>query len=226
LVVDLKEHSHRRFNPLTREWILVSPHRTERPWLGQVEKSVADAPPTYDPTCYMCPGNVRAAGIRNPDYQVTFVFDNDYPALLPGTPQQKIDQDGLLIARSESGVCRVLCFSPRHDLTMSSMPFSELRCVVDVWAQQFEITARRWGRATLIRTARSGRLPAFRMSPARNKSRSRITWLPTGPAWFALTWSWSEGRAIESSSRTAISRRWFRSGRFGRSKRWWFRGVI
>jgi UDPglucose--hexose-1-phosphate uridylyltransferase len=138
LVVDLKEHSHRRFNPLTREWILVSPHRTERPWLGQVEKSVADAPPTYDPTCYMCPGNVRAAGIRNPDYQVTFVFDNDYPALLPGTPQQKIDQDGLLIARSESGVCRVLCFSPRHDLTMSGMPLSELRCVVDVWAQQFE----------------------------------------------------------------------------------------
>jgi len=138
LVFDLKEHPHRRFNPLTREWILVSPHRTERPWLGQVEKSVADAPPTYDPTCYMCPGNARAAGARNPDYHATFVFENDYPALLSETPEHKIDKDGLIIARSESGVCRVLCFSPRHDLTISRMPISELCCVVDVWAQQFE----------------------------------------------------------------------------------------
>jgi UDPglucose--hexose-1-phosphate uridylyltransferase len=143
LVFDLKEHSHRRFNPLTREWILVSPHRTERPWLGQVEKSVADTPPTYDPTCYMCPGNVRAAGARNPDYQATFVFENDYPALLAETPQHQLDKDELLIALSESGVCRVLCFSPRHDLTVSRMQLSELRCVVDVWAQQSqELVAR------------------------------------------------------------------------------------
>jgi UDPglucose--hexose-1-phosphate uridylyltransferase len=135
---DFKENPHRRFNPLTREWILVSPHRTERPWLGQVEKSVADTPLTYDPSCYMCPGNARAAGARNPNYPATFVFENDYPALLVETPQHQLDKDGLMVACSESGVCRVVCFSPRHDLTISGMQQSELRCVVDVWAQQFE----------------------------------------------------------------------------------------
>lgn len=140
---DLQGHPHRRFNPLTREWVLVSPHRTERPWLGQVEEPAADAPPTYDPTCYMCPGNARAAGARNPSYGATFVFENDYPALLPETPQPRVDKDGLdkdglMIARSESGVCRVLCFSPRHDLTISRMQLSGLRCVVDAWAQQSE----------------------------------------------------------------------------------------
>jgi UDPglucose--hexose-1-phosphate uridylyltransferase len=138
LELDLKENPHRRFNPLTREWILVSPNRTERPWLGQVEKSVANTPPAYDPNCYMCPGNARAAGAGNPDYKATFVFENDFPAVLADTPQHQLDRDGLMIARSESGVCRVLCFSPRHDLTISGMPLSGLRRVVDEWAQQCE----------------------------------------------------------------------------------------
>jgi UDPglucose--hexose-1-phosphate uridylyltransferase len=134
---DLKEHPHRRFNPLTREWVLVSPHRSERPWLGQVEKLAPPSQPRYDPNCYMCPGNVRAAGARNPPYTGTFVFDNDYPALLPGTPQGEIHSDGLLVARSERGICRVVCFSPRHDLTVARMDPPDLRRVVDVWAEQY-----------------------------------------------------------------------------------------
>lgn len=135
---DLKEHPHRRFNPLTREWILVSPHRTQRPWLGQVEKAATEIPPKYDPACYMCPGNTRAAGARNPEYGGTLVFDNDYPALLADTPKGSLEDGGLIIARSESGICRVVCFSPRHDLTVSRMRPDELRRVVDVWTEQYE----------------------------------------------------------------------------------------
>lgn len=137
---DLKEHPHRRFNPLTREWILVSPHRTQRPWLGQMEKLATESEPSYDPNCYMCPGNTRATGARNPLYTATFVFDNDYPALLAGTPEGEIghtQQDGLLVARSERGICRVVCFSPRHDLTVAKMDRAGLRGVVDVWAEQY-----------------------------------------------------------------------------------------
>jgi UDPglucose--hexose-1-phosphate uridylyltransferase len=135
---DLKEHPHRRYNPLTREWILVSPHRTQRPWLGQVEKVADEIPPEYDPACYMCPGNIRAAGVRNPKYDGTLVFDNDYPALLAETPKGSLDDSDLIIARSESGVCRVICFSPRHDLTVARMPRKDIRRVVDVWSEQYE----------------------------------------------------------------------------------------
>ena len=135
---DLKEHPHRRFNPLTREWILVSPHRNQRPWLGQVEEVAAEVPPAYDPACYMCPGNMRAGGTRNPEYDATLVFDNDYPAFLSGTPEGSLDDGGLITARSESGICRVVCFSPRHDLTVARMPLDDLRRVVDVWTEQYE----------------------------------------------------------------------------------------
>jgi UDPglucose--hexose-1-phosphate uridylyltransferase len=140
---DLKAHPHRRFNPLTREWVLVSPHRTERPWLGQVEKLATESESSYDPNCYMCPGNTRATGARNPLYTTTFVFDNDYPALLPGTPKTQMgesggaQENGLLVARSERGICRVVCFSPRHDLTVAKMDQAGLRGVVEVWAEQY-----------------------------------------------------------------------------------------
>jgi UDPglucose--hexose-1-phosphate uridylyltransferase len=134
---NLKEHPHRRLNPLTGEWIMVSPHRTQRPWLGQVEKEATEIPPKYDPACYMCPGNTRAAGARNPEYGGTLVFDNDYPALLADTPEGSLDNGGLIIARSESGICRVVCFSPRHDLAVSRMQLDELRRVVDVWTEQY-----------------------------------------------------------------------------------------
>jgi len=134
---NMEDHPHRRFNPLTREWILVSPHRTRRPWRGQVEKPPVEKKPKYDPDCYMCPGNKRASGARNPIYTGTFVFDNDFAALLPDTPQGELDRDGLLVARSERGICRVVCFSPRHDLTLAEMDVAAIRRVVDVWVEQY-----------------------------------------------------------------------------------------
>jgi UDPglucose--hexose-1-phosphate uridylyltransferase len=134
---DLKEHPHRRFNPLTREWILVSPHRTQRPWQGQVEKSQPPVAAAYDPDCYLCPGNARAGNARNPAYTGTFVFDNDFAALLPDSPQFELDESGLIVASGERGVCRVVCFSPRHDLTIAKMDTGSVRGVVEVWAEQY-----------------------------------------------------------------------------------------
>jgi UDPglucose--hexose-1-phosphate uridylyltransferase len=139
----LSDHPHRRRNPLTDEWVLVSPHRTKRPWQGQVEPPPPEALPAHDPTCYLCPGNERAGGLRNPDYSGTFVFDNDYAALLADVPPGEYaagDEAGhpLLLARAERGVCRVICFSPRHDLTLSRLDQPALRAVVDTWAAQTE----------------------------------------------------------------------------------------
>jgi len=136
--LDLRKHPHRRFNALTAEWILVSPQRAERPWLGQIDKPLDAAPPSYDPTCYMCPGNTRATGHLNPRYRKVFVFDNDYPALLPDTPQAGQNEEDLIVAGSESGICRVVCFSPRHDLTISRMDVTDLRPLVDVWAEEWQ----------------------------------------------------------------------------------------
>ena len=133
--------AHRRFNPLTREWVLVSPHRTQRPWLGEVEKTPPAQPPEYDPGCYLCPGNARAGGVRNPKYADTFVFDNDYPALLPDAPDAAIDESGLIVARTEAGICRVVCFSPRHDLAIPRMDAAQLRALVDVWVEQYRSLA-------------------------------------------------------------------------------------
>jgi len=133
---------HRRYNPLLDEWGLCSPHRLARPWQGQVESGAVPALAAYDPACYLCPGNARAGGVRNPDYAATFVFDNDYPALLPEAGDLPGDGD-LLRARAQTGVCRVLCFSPRHDLSLARMPVAAIRAVVDTWAhQQTELGSR------------------------------------------------------------------------------------
>ncbi len=134
--MDLFTNPHRRYNPLTNEWILVSPHRTQRPWLGQVEKRPPEERPAYDPACYLCPGNERAGGNRNPAYTSTFVFDNDFAALLPDTPNAELNEKGLLKAESERGICRVICFSPRHDLSIPDMSLPDIRRVIDVWAEQ------------------------------------------------------------------------------------------
>jgi UDPglucose--hexose-1-phosphate uridylyltransferase len=128
--------SHRRLNPLTGEWVLVSPGRTNRPWQGQVEPAAAPSAPAYDLACYMCPGNTRANGEKNPKYDATYAFTNDFAALRPETSAYELNDAGLLVARSESGMCRVVCFSPRHDLTLAHMATSEIRKVVDVWAAE------------------------------------------------------------------------------------------
>jgi UDPglucose--hexose-1-phosphate uridylyltransferase len=127
---------HRRFNPLLREWVLCSPHRLSRPWQGQVEAVADDALPRYDPSCYLCPGNSRAGGAVNPQYSSTFAFTNDFPALLPGEAGTTIDEEGLIVAHAESGTCRVLCFSPRHDLTLSRMTQAAIAQVVEAWAEE------------------------------------------------------------------------------------------
>ncbi|MFN8439295.1 MAG: UDP-glucose--hexose-1-phosphate uridylyltransferase [Caldilineaceae bacterium] len=130
------DHPHRRFNSLTGEWVLVSPHRTKRPWQGQVERPPQETRPAHDPQCYLCPGNSRAGGLHNPDYTSTFVFTNDFSALLPDTPPAGPAENPLLRSESEQGECRVICFSPRHDLTLPEMEVSAIRHVVDVWADQ------------------------------------------------------------------------------------------
>jgi UDPglucose--hexose-1-phosphate uridylyltransferase len=134
---DPKEHPHRRFNPLTREWVLVSPHRTKRPWQGQVEEVPAEDRPAYDPGCYLCPGNSRIGGAANPQYTSTFVFQNDFAALLPGAVEAVIEADPLFQMEPVTGICRVVCFSPRHDHTVAEMTVDEIRPVVDVWVDQF-----------------------------------------------------------------------------------------
>ena len=135
---DYKEYSHRRFNLLTGEWILVSPHRSKRPWQGQVEKPSPDNRAEFDDKCYLCPGNERAGGEINPDYESTFVFTNDFAALQSDVPEGKINNNNLLLAESEMGTCKVICFSPKHNLTLPEMDVPSIRKVVDLWIENFK----------------------------------------------------------------------------------------
>jgi UDPglucose--hexose-1-phosphate uridylyltransferase len=134
------EGVHRRYNPLTREWVLVSPQRMKRPWQGQTEPDAVQVRPAYDPQCYLCPGNERAGGQRNPAYEATFVFENDFPALLPDRESAagvQRRQSPLMVSHPERGRCRVLCYAPQHNLGLVNLPTASIRRVVDVWAQEF-----------------------------------------------------------------------------------------
>jgi UDPglucose--hexose-1-phosphate uridylyltransferase len=131
------DRPHRRLNLLTGEWVLVSPHRAKRPWLGQTEKTPPEDLPVYDPECYLCPGNMRSSGERNPEYAQTFVFDNDFPALL--TPQNETSsapKTGLFVAETAVGVCRVICFHPRHDLSLPLLERTDIEAVIRTWTAQ------------------------------------------------------------------------------------------
>jgi len=133
--MDLPPGPHRRYNPLTDEWLLVSPGRTHRPWTGAMEPEPPAAQIAYDPDCYLCPGNERAGGKRNPPYKSTFTFTNDFAALTPGMAAPALEK-GLLRAEGTAGTCRVMCFSPRHDLTLATLPQGAVRTVIDSWAEQ------------------------------------------------------------------------------------------
>jgi UDPglucose--hexose-1-phosphate uridylyltransferase len=135
----LTEDPHRRLNALTNEWILVSPHRMARPWQGEVAKTSGHVSPQYDPDCYLCPGNARSGGVRNPSYTSTFIFDNDFAALKFGvvSGRSDVENKSLLVAEAETGICRVMCFSPRHDLTLATMAVGDIETVVRTWVEQF-----------------------------------------------------------------------------------------
>jgi UDPglucose--hexose-1-phosphate uridylyltransferase len=136
---------HRRHNPLLDEWVLVSPHRLERPWQGRTEDVAEVELPAYDPACYLCPGNARAGGQRNPPYDTTFAFTNDFPALLPRSDEAAPTGTPLMRALPEGGTCRVICFTPRHDLTLARLSRPEIRTVVDAWTEEVRALAARPG---------------------------------------------------------------------------------
>lgn len=135
---NLNEYPHRRYNALTGEWVLVSPHRSKRPWQGQVEKHSAEVRPEYDPGCYLCPGNSRSGGEQNPDYKDVYVFTNDFSALLKDSPDFDVVEDDIFKAESEKGICRVICFSPDHSLTVPQMKVQDIRKVVDLWIEEYQ----------------------------------------------------------------------------------------
>jgi UDPglucose--hexose-1-phosphate uridylyltransferase len=133
--MDFSDLVHRRQNPLTGRWVLVSPHRTQRPWLGQIEPQAAPDLQVHDANCYLCPGNKRANGATNPNYEGPWAFQNDFPALLLGS-NADIEAQDLFRAEVVSGECRVICFSPNHSLTLPQLSKEQVRSVIDCWAAQ------------------------------------------------------------------------------------------
>ncbi|MEX0906535.1 MAG: UDP-glucose--hexose-1-phosphate uridylyltransferase [Balneolaceae bacterium] len=136
--INFNNKPHRRLNKLTGEWVQVSAHRNKRPWQGQLEEQSVIQKPEYDENCYLCPGNKRTGGARNPEYTSTFVFDNDFSALLPETEKENFSKEDLLLAETEKGICRVVCFSPRHNLTLPEMSTDQIVNVVNLWTDQYK----------------------------------------------------------------------------------------
>ena len=136
-MMKIKDKPHKRFNQLSGEWILVSPHRTKRPWQGKVEDIVLEERPSYDPNCYLCPGNTRSGNEKNPHYDSTFVFNNDFAALLDEGSTDELS-DGLFRVKEERGICKVFCFSADHSLTIPEMDEQDLVTVVRMWKKEFE----------------------------------------------------------------------------------------
>jgi UDPglucose--hexose-1-phosphate uridylyltransferase len=134
---DLKEHSHTRLNILTGDWILVSPHRMKRPWQGKLEDLQDDNRPSYDANCYLCPGNKRTDGTVNPKYNDPFSFINDFSALLKDSPVGDYNEEGLLSVKSESGICKVICFSPQHNLTLPQMTVAAIEKIIILWQKEY-----------------------------------------------------------------------------------------
>ena len=143
MTFDPNDDPHRRLNPLTGRHVLVSPHRAKRPWSGAIEPTTTDLLPSYDPTCYLCPGNERATGKRNLDYTGVFVFQNDFAALLPGTPAPNSDSS-LFHTEAARGESRVICFSPSHAATLPELPLGNVQAVVDTWCAQSEDLGNRY----------------------------------------------------------------------------------
>jgi UDPglucose--hexose-1-phosphate uridylyltransferase len=142
---EIKEHPHTRQNILTGEWVLVSPNRAKRPWQGKVETVPMDNRPEYDAKCYLCSGNIRSDGSTNPAYKETFVFTNDFSALIKDAPSGEINENNLLVAKSESGICKVICFSPNHSLTLPLMEETDIEKVITVWQKEFhEVSKNEW----------------------------------------------------------------------------------
>lgn len=139
---NFEEHPHKRLNILTGDWIMVSPHRTKRPWQGKIEAAAITERPEYDETCYLCPGNKRSDGSVNPVYTLPYAFTNDFSSLLKDTPEGNLNKNGLLQASSEKGICRVICFSPKHNLTLPQMQVDAIGEVINLWQNEYQELAK------------------------------------------------------------------------------------
>jgi UDPglucose--hexose-1-phosphate uridylyltransferase len=132
------KNTHKRYNPMTGEWILVSPNRTKRPWQGQNEEEIKDQKPQYDSECYLCPTNIRASGEKNPKYNGTYSFVNDFSSLVMDIKEESLNINNLIVAQSEKGICKVVCFSPRHDLTLTDLSLEEIEGVIIAWRDEYK----------------------------------------------------------------------------------------